>query len=376
MHRLTFFPLGNADTCRIDLENGKKILIDYAATRSSDPEDRRIDLPTELKKDLASADRDNFDVVAFTHLDNDHVVGAGEFFYLEHADKYKGAGRIKIDVLWVPAAAILEAGLEDDARIIREEAKHRLRKGSGIRVFSKPNLLKDWLNKEGLTLESRADLITDAGCSAPDFSISSDGTEFFIHSPFASTLNQSGAVVRNDDCLTFHVTFDVRGVRSYAFFAADAPHEVLSQIVEITKDHENTDRLDWDVMSLSHHSSYLSVGPEKGRDQTVPVAGVKTLLEDHARDKAIYVSTSDRIPDVDTTQPPHRQAAEYYKDCASDRSGRYVVTMVHPNVANPKPLVIKIDSLGPTVASTTSSHFGASTDGNPSPVPPPKAGQY
>jgi hypothetical protein len=376
MHKLTFFPLGNADTCRIDLDNGKKILVDYAATRSSDPNDKRIDLPTELRKDLENHNRDNFDVVAFTHLDNDHVVGAGNFFYLEHADKYKGDGRIKIDVLWVPAAAILETGLEDDARIIREEAKYRLRKGAGIRVFSKPTLLKDWLNKEGLTLESRAHLITDAGCLAPDFSISVDGAEFFIHSPFASNLNQSGEPVRNDDCLTFQITFEIRSVRSYAFFAADAPYHVLSQIVEITEDHDNTDRLDWDVMSISHHSSYLSIGPEKGKDQTVPVPGVKTLLEDHARTKAIYVSTSDRIPDVDTTQPPHRQAAEYYKDCASDRSGRYIVTMLHPNVANPKPLVIKIDSLGTTVASTDSSHSGTSTDGNPSIVPPPKAGQF
>ena len=50
-HRLNFFPLGNADCCRIDLDNGDQILIDYAAMR--DPEckdDLRIDLPAELQK--------------------------------------------------------------------------------------------------------------------------------------------------------------------------------------------------------------------------------------------------------------------------------------------------------------------------------------
>ena len=50
MTKLTFFPLGNADCCRIDLEDGQKLLFDFAATHDpSDSNDRRIDLPKELK---------------------------------------------------------------------------------------------------------------------------------------------------------------------------------------------------------------------------------------------------------------------------------------------------------------------------------------
>jgi len=52
MHKLTFFPLGNADCCRIDLEGGQEILFDYADTRADDNTDLRIDLPGELKQDL------------------------------------------------------------------------------------------------------------------------------------------------------------------------------------------------------------------------------------------------------------------------------------------------------------------------------------
>ena len=33
MPRLTFYPLGNADTCLIDLANGKKVLFDFADMR-------------------------------------------------------------------------------------------------------------------------------------------------------------------------------------------------------------------------------------------------------------------------------------------------------------------------------------------------------
>jgi glyoxylase-like metal-dependent hydrolase (beta-lactamase superfamily II) len=81
MHKVRFFPLENADCCRIDLHDGRKILFDYANTRNPDDEDdRRCDLPALLTEDLESADKNDFDVVAFTHLDNDHVCGAPNIF--------------------------------------------------------------------------------------------------------------------------------------------------------------------------------------------------------------------------------------------------------------------------------------------------------
>jgi len=38
-------------------------------------------------------------------------------------------------------------------------------------IFSRPTKLKEWLEKQGLTLESRAHLITDAGQYVPGFSM-------------------------------------------------------------------------------------------------------------------------------------------------------------------------------------------------------------
>ena len=83
MHKLNFFPLGNADCCRIDLDGGQKILFDCAATQDpDDDDDKRCDLHRELRGDLDDADCDYFDVVAFTHLDRDHFARSTEFFYL------------------------------------------------------------------------------------------------------------------------------------------------------------------------------------------------------------------------------------------------------------------------------------------------------
>jgi len=75
--------------------------------------------PETLRRDLDKAGRDYFDAVCITHTDTDHCKGFGEFFWLDHAALYQGKDRIKIRELWVPAAAILEENLKDDARVAR-----------------------------------------------------------------------------------------------------------------------------------------------------------------------------------------------------------------------------------------------------------------
>jgi len=347
MHKVTFFPLGNADCSRIDSEAGKKILFDYAATRSADDEyDVRIDLASELRADLKLAKRNDYDVVAFTHLDKDHICGASDFFYLEHAAKYQTSGRIKIRELWVPAAAIIEEGCEDEDRIIRAEARYRLKMGKGIRVFSRPDKLKEWFQNEGLTLESRAHLITDAGQLIPGFSLASDQIEFFVHSPFATRLNGDGdgLVDRNIDSLVVQATFESDGVFTRLFLGSDLDHEALGDIVRITRAKKREKRLANDVNKICHHCSYTALGPEKGDDKTEPMEEVRWMMEDNLPSGAILVATSKPIPaDDDDKQPPHRQAAAYYEDCASAVNGQFKVTMEYPTKSKPEPLVVEID---------------------------------
>jgi hypothetical protein len=52
------------------------------------------------------------------------------------------------------------------------------------------------------------------------------------------------------------------------------------------------------------------------------------------------------IPDEDTTQPPHVQAARYYKSVVAAKKGQFKVTMEHPSSNNPEPIVISIGSDG------------------------------
>ena len=377
MPKVTFFPLGNADSTLIDLANGEKILFDYANRRDPDDKsDKRCDLPAELRKDLGT--RDFYDVVAFTHLDQDHYDGMTDFFYLQYDKKYQGKvdgkNRIKMDVMWVPAAVITEKMKEPESEIVQAEARYRLKQKKGIRVFSLPERLEGWLKENGMKLDDVRHLITDAGQLAPEFNLDDHGVEFFVHSPFATRQDDCDLEVRNDDAIVMQATFRVQDVETKLLLFADINYDVIDDIVKQTWYHKNEVRLEWHIFKLSHHCSYTAIGPEKGDNKTEPSDNVDWLFREQGQSAGILVSTSKPIPSKGTTedkdvQPPHRQAANYYRDIEKEKSGEFIVTMEHPSSSNPKALVIEIDQFGATVKK--SQIFGAAAAAS---GPAPRAG--
>ena len=369
--KVHFFPLGNADTLRLDLADGRKVLVDYANARcADDADDLRCDLPAELRRDLSKARRNDYDAVCITHLDDDHCKGFGEFFWLEHAKAYQDDDRVRIKELWIPAAALTEENLKDDARLVRTEARHRFREGKGIRVFSRPAHLKDWMEKEGIDFESRKHLIVDAGTLVPGFT--KEGVaqaEFFVHSPFGWRQDEQTVIDRNENSIVMQVTFREGGKDTYALLGSDVDHESISTIVQITRGKGNDDRLLWDLMKLFHHCSYFSVGPDCGNDETKAAHDVKWLFETQGRTRAIIVSPSKPIPTKGSTedadvQPPHRQAANHHRRVIKTLNGQFMVTMEQPSKAWPKPFGYEITVYGIAAiiaAPMVSSYAAAST---------------
>jgi hypothetical protein len=354
---ITFFPLRNADTSLIRLADDRLILLDYADKR--DPANRyddRCDLPEELRKEMGEAEQDDFAVVCFTHLDDDHVCGASDFFWLEHAAKYQEEGRPKIDEIWVPAAAITETGVEDSAWAIRQEARYRLKQGTGIKVFSRPANLESFLEENGLTIESRAHCIVDAGTTVPGFDLSGpEQAEFFVHCPFAWRSDERGLEDRNQDAVVLQATFQEGGVETYALLGSDVDCDTIGEIVKTSRRHDNEDKLVWDILHLFHHCSYKSVGPERGVDETEPTEEVAWLIEEQSREGAVIISPSKLIPIKGTTededkQPPHRQAANYYKRILEGKDGEFKVTMETPSKNSPKPFRAEITPAGVRIA--------------------------
>jgi hypothetical protein len=312
-----------------------------------------INLAKQLRDELEAADRDDYDVVAFTHGDEDHVKGSSEFFELEHAKKYCGNGRVKIRELWVPAAMVVEEATGDqrqtDRVLLRQEARYRLSQGEGVRILSKPELLKDWMEAQGISFEARKHLFVDAGTLVPGFSLAEDGVEFFVHSPFVAHTDE-GDDLRNTCALIFNIRFVVDGTRTDYLAVGDSEHGVLEDIVRITEYHQRMDRLAWDLFNIPHHCSYLALGPEKGEKETEPVARVRQLLR-QGRPGAYLISSSDPIDNsksaYEQIQPPHIQARNTYERYLKEVAGRkFLVTMEEPNHAHPKPLIFEITAGG------------------------------
>ena len=348
MSKIKFYPVGNGDTCLITTDRGHKLLFDFNAPSNQGPADKRIDLAKELGDELRRSGRTYLDVVSFSHLDSDHFAGSSEFFYLTHAKKYQTSGRIHIIDMWVPASVILEKKWEQspEGRIIQAEARYRLKVGKGIKVISAPNKLDAWLKQQGIRPSSRSHSIVSAGQLMPGFTMGNSGMDIFIHSPFSFQRDQYPAVDRNRESSAFHVRFQDGQSYVNLMLTADSPYEVMSEIVAITEWAGNKERLIWDVMKVSHHCSYKSLGPKKGKTATTPAKEIKRLHEGYGKRGAILVSPSDIIPSVDTIQPPHRQAAAYYRSVAAQLGGKFYVTMEYPDRAAPKPLELEVKGYG------------------------------
>lgn len=374
MTELTFFPLGNADTSLIAFRDGRRMLVDFADTKTDDPNDLRCDLPQLLHRDLRDAGLDRYAIVAITHLDNDHCCGVENFFWLDYAAQYQEDGRPKIEELWVPAAAITEVGVSGPAWAIRQEARHRLREGYGIKVFSHPDTLREWLDGEGILLEDRLHCLARAGELVSGLNLLRDGVEVFSHAPHAGRTNDRETADRNADCLVFQMRFEEGGSLSDVLFTGDVDHETIDAIADVTRYYGNDDRLHWNGYHLPHHCSYRSIGPDKGTYLTEPTDGVAWLCEAAGEPSGWIISASRPIPssgtpgDIDV-QPPHRQAANYYRERVLRRADHLLVTMSDPSAGNPKPIVLEV-----TAAGLVRRLRGAAGVAGPAGVTAPRAG--
>ena len=366
-HQLKFYPLGNADTSLILLKNGKKILFDYANMKTDAKDDKRIDLPTELNKDV----KNDYDVVIFSHADEDHVNGFSDYFFLEHNEDFQKGSRKKIKDLWVPAAIILQPDKDikhDDGKLLKKEAKYRLKNKKGVKIFSKPDKLKDWLESENIKYDDVKHLLVNAGENVPGWSKENDGIEFFVHSPFSEHIDDRD-IERNTACIIMQAIFD-NDVNTKVVFGADGVWDVWNDIVDITKYYKKEEKLEWDIFHISHHTSYTALNSEKGKTKTKPTEQIEWLFEKQGKKQGLLVSPSDVIPNsYDDIQPPHKQAANYYEAVANKIEGEYKVTMEFPSKDKPDVMVINIEDESGATLEKASTSFGFVTN-----RPAPKAG--
>lgn len=339
--KITFYPVGNGDTTQIETTNNKRIIIDF--NRIAPEKEDGFDLFKELKNSLG--DKKEVDVFMVTHMDDDHIGGFSEFFELEHAKKYQGGGRIKIKELWVPAAVILETGEEisEEKAILRAEARHRVEQKTGIKIFSKPEDLKNYLEENDITGVEH--LFVYAGQKIKNF----EGLEIFCHTPFYDDTDEDD-IKRNECSIITHYTFIIDGIKTKYFHIGDTEYQNIERLVKKSDDAT----LEWDILNIPHHCSYKALSPDKvdkkwreGQEKkTAPTEKVVELLK-KGRPSAYMISSSNPIEEEDSDQPPHIEAKRCYEEYLDKINGaQFLVTMEYPNKKEPKPIVFELSNNG------------------------------
>lgn len=341
---ITFYPEGNAECILLNLANDKRMLLDYANMHSSDP--RYADLPA------AFAEIKSFDVVMFSHAHEDHVKGASDFFYLKHALKYQTGNRVKIKELWVSAAFLLDVNPCEDARIIRQEARYRLKEcnGEGIKIFAAPDSLDSWLTENELSTNDSDYPIIHAG-TLLDNSMHGLGEDvsIFVHAPFSE--DSDDVENRNDPSIVLQIRLSNSNQNTDILITGDTPYEVLDKIVKRSEANDNSDYLKWDLYDIPHHCSHTGLAAERGDEITEPSDNIKRLLGEYGQQNAFLVASCRAFSDVgeDDTQPPHFQAKNAYKKYSKNADGTmkpFFVTSEYKGTTHPKPLRLKIDETG------------------------------
>lgn len=337
--KITFYPLGNAESILLELSNGKKILFDFADTHTNEFSDKRIDLTKELSI------INTFDVVAFSHAHDDHVKGAKDFFEFDHANKYQGDDRAKIKELWVSSAFILDSDLDsEDARVIRQEARYRLKNGYGIKVFSEPDALDKWLEENDLSSDDSLHPIIHAGTLLDSNTHDlGDEVQFFVHAPFSEDSEE--VADKNEPSIVMQIRLKNTSRETNILITGDAPHSVLEKIVTRSEENGNSGYLYWDIYDIPHHCSYTGLSNEKGDYWTTPTEEVKKLLSEYSQPNSIMIAPCKPIENnSDDNQPPHIEAKRSYEHFSNNK--KFLATMEYPNKSNPKPIRYKIDYLG------------------------------
>jgi ribonuclease BN (tRNA processing enzyme) len=325
-HKLSFYPLGNAETILLQLSNNKIMLMDYA------------DMDTcngfSLKKELTKID--TFDVVMFNHAHEDHVKGASEFFEFEHAEKYKGNGRKKIKDLWISSAFMLDTNLCEDARVIRQEARYRLKNREGITVFASPDSLDKWLEENDLSTNDDDHNIVHAGKLLSNFNHHlGDEILIFVHAPFSEDCNDVEDRNEPSIVLQIRLTTADRGKPTNIFITGDVKYTILEKVVD-RSEVRNGGYLDWDILDIPHHCSYTGLSNEKGDGITEPSIMIKNFLKDRSSSNAIMVASCHEFND---NTPPHIEAKKAYIKYSNER--RFISTS-----DSSKPIVFEIDQFG------------------------------
>ncbi|MBV9828300.1 MAG: metallohydrolase [Alphaproteobacteria bacterium] len=362
--RISVFVVGNGDMALIELESGRKILIDTnIRSAADDPDDDTPDVAAELRNRLTRDPQGRLyvDALLVSHPDQDHCRGLRRHFHLGPPGEWsKTADKIFIRELWSSPMVFRRASSQhvlcDDAKAFNTEARRRVARfreiggsvGEGDRIL----ILGE--DENGKTDDLTAILIkTDDTFSRVngeyDYSMT---TRLLAPRPKSDDDDEEERRSKNHSSTILRFSLLGGGKADAGRFLTGGDAEVAIW-ERLWNDHEvNADWLSYDILLVPHHCSWHSLSydswSELGEDAEVSPEARKALSQ--TRKGAVIVASSNPIKD-DDNDPPCIRAKREYEDIAKDASGSFKCVGEYPTEKNPETMEFEIGADGPRLKS-------------------------
>jgi hypothetical protein len=360
-----FWPVGTGDSSTVVVNEETVLQVDLHDMAKADDDNTRevpiVDLPVEaLPK--GKDGKPYLAVFVLTHADKDHCSGFQELL-----------GRVTIGELWATPRLWREfddpeaSELCEDAKAFQEESIRRVEATKKAAADGKESASGHRILVVGYDTDhdkhAYAEL-PDQCLATPGDSITMlDGVDFagrfeaFIHAPFKDDCAEE----RNETSLSMQVTLtEEGGMDGKLLLFGDLAHDTIMKIFDYSEAHNREHYLEWDLLLAPHHcSKRVMYVREDGKD--VLRDDVLYAFEKHARTGSVIVSSSAPIPaiDVDGNNPPHRKAADRYREIVN--SANFICTMEWPSMDDPSPVVLGIDPSGAQIVSDSVVELAAKT---------------
>jgi hypothetical protein len=357
MVKSVHFRVGNGDMTLIELESGRRILIDInIRAAADDPDDETPDVGTQLRDRLKRDEADRLYVDAFllTHPDEDHIRGLKNHFHLGEPSTWSASSdKIIIREMWSSPIVFRRASknhlLCEDAKAWAAEARRRVKLyrdsgtlgGNGDRI----KILGEDVDGKTDDLDIilvKTDETFSTICSTWDASF-----EAHLLAPLiADDELEEEVITKNNSSVVVRIDLRVNGQkRSSYLIGGDADVAVWEKICE--RSEGNLDWLQYDVLIAPHHCSWRTLSYDSWSDlrekAKVSILARRALAQ--AKPGALIIASSKAIAD-DNKDPPSVRAKREYDAIVKEAKGEFRCLA---DGTGADPLEIEVLAVGPKV---------------------------
>lgn len=351
---IIFFPVDNGDMTLIELNSGRKILIDINIRQSADdPNDDTPDVASMLRDRLDRDSKGRLYVDAFllSHPDQDHCSGLKRHFHLGPTDDCP-ENKILIREIWSSPMVFRRASkkytLCDDAKAFNAEARRRVRRfreiGTSISEGDRILILGE--DEDGKT-DDLNQIIVQVDENFSQLSGENDESfEAHLIAPLPKSTDEmlEDKISKNKSSTIIRFSLAAEGFpdRCRYLTGGDAEVEIWERVWE--RKRNNPDLLSYDLLQSPHHCSWRSLShdswSECGENARVSLAARNSLSQ--ARTGAIILASSKAILD-DNNDPPCIRAKREYESIVNECGGDFRCVADEDK----KELIIEVGAQGP-----------------------------